>query len=92
MSGNLASYLTRLGNPDDRNEILNCFSVEEKYFRMYSNPHGLVISLLNQVIYLHDKSDRSEWEHKLVEAGKIVRSYKFMNFMPTLTRMEHDLL
>lgn len=88
LAGNLASLLTGMGRPSDKEEILKCFSIEESYFRISGNVRDLVISLLNQVMYWHDKAEPAEWVPKLREAGKIVRSNGFREFMPVLSSLE----
>lgn len=88
IAGNLASLLTSKGEPADKEEILKCFSIEEAYFRLSGNVRDLAISLLNQIIYLHDKTDPAEWVPKLREAGEIVRANGLREFVPMLSRLE----
>lgn len=88
IAGNLASFLTKRGSETDREEILRCFAAEESYFRQSGNVRDLTISLLNQIIYLHDKAEPAQWIPKLREAGKIVRANGFKEFMSVLGQLE----
>lgn len=88
IAGNIASILTKHGDHDKKEEILMCFEIEEKYFRSVGNLRDLSISLLNQIIYLHDKTEKSEWQPKLTEVAAIVRENNFKEFMSVLTKLE----
>ncbi len=88
MAGNLASFLSRTGDPGDHEEILRCFSIEEQYFRYSGSSRDLVISLMNQIIYLHKNTDYAGWKDKLEEAGKLIRSNRFREFEKALAQLE----
>ncbi len=88
IAGNLASRLTRHGDINNKQEILNYFEIEESFFRSIGNMRELSISLLNQILYLHEKTDPSEWQSKLIEVSAIVRENDFKEFMPVLTKLE----
>lgn len=88
IAGNLASCLTQQKEVEDTEELLRCFALEEAFFRRASNDRDLVISLLNQVIYLHNKADISVWRGKLEEAGALVRKNRFEEFRTTLNNLE----
>ena len=88
MAGNLASILSRIGDPADHEEVLRCFSIEEQYFRNARSHRDLVISLLNQIIYLNETANYDVWRDKLAEAGKLIRAYHFREFEKTLAKLE----
>ena len=88
IAGNLASFLTRHKQPNTHEEVMHCFSIEESYFRFSGAQRELAISLLNQVIYLHDKQPIAAWEGKLREVGQIIRQNNFREFEQVLTRLE----
>ncbi|MBR3836724.1 MAG: DUF4062 domain-containing protein [Clostridia bacterium] len=88
IAGNLASVLIKSETDAEQKEILRCFDVEETYFRSVGNERDLAISLLNQIIYLHNKADGAIWKPKLSELSAIVRSNNFKEFMPTLSKLE----
>ena len=62
--------------------------LEQAYFRATANDRDLVISLVNQMIYLHDKADVSEWQGKLQEAMVLVNKHHFDDFRTVLSRLE----
>lgn len=88
IAGNLASCLTQQGEVEDVEELMRCFALEEAFFRRASNDRDLVISLLNQVIYLHNKADIGVWRGKLEEAGALVRKNRFEEFCTVLNNLE----
>lgn len=88
IAGNLASCLTQLQRPEDREEILRCFALEEGYFRATHHDRDLVISLVNQMIFLHDKVDVSQWRGKLEEALALVNKHHFDEFRSVLSQLE----
>lgn len=88
IAGNLASQLIKFGRTDNTEEILRCFELEENFFRSVGNMRDLSISLLNQLMYLQEKADPSEWLPKLAEATEIVKENDFKEFMPVLAKLE----
>ena len=88
MAGNLASMLTRRRVAEDKPEILRCYAIEERLFRETESPRDLVISLLNQVIYLQGQGEPDQWRPKLEEAAKLVQTYHFREFEQTVDRLE----
>lgn len=88
IAGNLASNLVQRNNPADKEEILRYFALEEAYFRSAALDRDLVISLVNQMIFLHDKVDVSEWQGKLQEAMALVNKHHFDDFRTVLGRLE----
>lgn len=88
VAGNLASCLTQQGAVEDTEELLRCFALEEAYFRNSANDRDLVISLLNQAIYLHDKADVSVWYGKVEEAGALVSKNRFEEFRSVLNNLQ----
>ena len=88
IAGNLASCLVSQNNPADREEILRCFALEENYFRETAHDRDLIISLVNQMIYLHDKTEPSAWRHKLEEATALVNKNHFDEYRSVLGKLE----
>ena len=88
IAGNLASILMKSDDSENNDEILRCFVIEEKYFRSVGNFRDLAISLMNQIIYLHNKVDQNIWQPKLSEVSSIVRENNFKEFMPVLSKLE----
>lgn len=86
MAGNLAAFLSRSGEPGDQEEILACFAIEERYFRETGSQRDLVISLLNQILYL--RKIGADWSAKIAEAGRLVRAGGFREFEQTLSKLE----
>lgn len=90
IAGNLASLLSKVAQPDLHTEIMDCFAIEEKFFRSSDSQRDLAISLLNQVIYLKDRGDTQAWERKLEDATRIVRTNHFQEFESTLEKLERE--
>ena len=88
IAGNLASVMVQMNNVVDKEEILGYFALEETYFRATANDRDLVISLVNQMIFLHDKVDVSRWQGKLEEAMSLVNKHHFDDFRTILGRLE----
>ena len=88
MAGNLASILSHANSSGAHEEILRCFAIEEQYFRYSGSSRDLVISLLNQIIYMHKSSEYTQWKDKLAEAGKLIRRNRFHEFENTLVQLE----
>jgi tetratricopeptide (TPR) repeat protein len=88
MAGNLASFLCRSGNPEVHEEVMQCFAIEEGYFRNRGAKRDLVISLLNQIIYLQQHPKDATWLEKLREAGELIRSNRFHEYEKVLAQLE----
>lgn len=88
IAGNLASCLVQLKRVEDKEDILRYFALEEAYFRATANDRDLVISLVNQMIFLIDKAEVSQWQGKLQEAKALVDKHHFDDFRTALTRLE----
>lgn len=88
MAGNLAAILARSVDPKAREEAMRCFAIEEKFFRNLGAPRDLVISLLNQILYLQKLPDNREWLEKLREAGTLIRANGFREYEKTLAQLE----
>lgn len=88
IAGNISSLLMKSPDPENKDEIMRCFGIEESSFRKTGILRDLAISLINQAIYLHDKADVSEWKPKVDEAGEIIRSIGFKEMEHTLSQLE----
>lgn len=88
MAGNLAAFRSRAKDGAAHEEVLQCFSIEERCFRDIGSHRDLAISLLNQVKYLMDSGSREDWLPKLEEAGRIIRENRFQEFEKVLARLE----
>ena len=88
IAGNLASVLVQSNTSANKEEILGYFALEEAYFRATAHDRDLVISLVNQMIYLQDKAPVSEWQGKLEEAMALVNKHHFDDFRTVLSRLE----
>ncbi len=88
IAGNIASMLTKHGKEENNDEIFSCFEIEENFFRQVGNARDLAISLLNQLIYIHNKVDQSIWQPKLSEVSAIVKENNFKEFMSVLSKLE----
>ncbi len=87
IAGNLAKFLMESGDTDAHEEIIRCFSIEENFFRNSDSERDLVISLLNQVVYLKEQADISAMKSKLDEAGKLICANGFKEFETVYVRL-----
>ena len=88
IAGNLAAMLRDRGNPEDHDEIMACFALEEGYFREQNMARDLAISLVNQTAYHLARGDVDQVMSKLTEAGEIIRGHHFKEFFQALAAME----
>ena len=88
IAGNLAAVLRDRGKPEDHEEIMACFAVEECYFREQDMARDLAISLINQTAYHLMRHDADQASPKLNEAREIIRGYRFKEFYQALAAME----
>lgn len=91
MAGNLAARLRDRGNPSDHEETVECFRIEEDFYREQGLERDLAISLVNQCAYYIVRmsgGERDLWEPKLVEAGQIIRKNNFQEFYQALSVIE----
>ena len=89
IAGNLAATLRDNGTPEDHDEIMRCFELEERYFRSENLTRDLVISLINQLAYHLQRGEISDHLEQLEEAGMLIRKYKFVDFYQALAYMEN---
>lgn len=89
IAGNLAATLRDNGTPENHEEIIRCFEVEESYFRNENLTRDLVISLINQLAYYLMRHEISDHLPKLEEAGMLIRKHKFADFYQALAYMEN---
>ncbi|MBE6660919.1 MAG: DUF4062 domain-containing protein [Ruminococcaceae bacterium] len=88
IAGNLAANLRDRGNTADHEEIMDCFAIEENYYREQLAARDLAISLLNQTAYGLMREDAASVSDKLAEARKIVRENNYTEFYQALAAME----
>lgn len=88
IADNLADFLRVRGRAEDREEIIQCFEIGEKFFRSAGYTRDLVISLRNQVLYLYDKAETDVWEPILKELTSLVRENQFNEFEQSITYFE----
>ncbi len=88
IADNLADFLRSRGNPEDREEILSCFSIGESFFRSAGYTRDLAISLRNQILYFLDNDPVDVWEPILTELSKIVRENQLTEFDQSIAYLE----
>jgi tetratricopeptide (TPR) repeat protein len=88
IAGNLAAVLRDIGDPASHGEIMECFGIEESYFRSQSMARDLAISLINQAAYHIMRGDASAAAPKLMEGAAIIRENRFKEFYQAISAME----
>jgi len=94
MAGNLASNLSKMDNPEYRQEAVGFFAIEEEYFRNGRMYRDLAISLVNQLIFFKrcQGITLEDAEKKLRELQQIIRENNLRDIGQAVQRMGLDRL
>ena len=91
LCGNLASaVIEELGEdlPDQETEwlVLECFRIEEAYYREAGEPYDLAVWLVNQLQFLRRNASAhiEEIQSKYREAAKLAQTYSMGNIIEFL--------